>query len=263
LDYRFKANTRVGPDFPSEYREFLFRHANIDVSEYVSETPTTRFRIDRTFEPRKMWLEARCDPISELQIEKTFDEFNPQLLLAVPVAGEIDPQILKRIAKKFKSVCVDSQGFVRKSDPASKEVSLLQGTDISCLDDVAYLKGDKAELNAWTGFDDLEKSLAALSDHARHSIVTAGRYSVDLYEGRARKFRAKPPDVIQKDTTGAGDIMMAAFAASLGRGQSEKESLRFALAAASLSVSKSGIQKAILDREDVERIANAVEISAA
>ena len=55
-----------------------------------------------------------------------------------------------------------------------------------------------------------------------------------------------------KDTTGAGDTLNGAFCAGLARGMDELEALRFANAAAGLSVQKYGAQAGMPTLEQVE-----------
>jgi sugar/nucleoside kinase (ribokinase family) len=81
-----------------------------------------------------------------------------------------------------------------------------------------------------------------------------------LYEGTSLRFRAKPFGVEVRDTTGAGDIMLAIFAASLAEGEDERDSLRRAVAAATIAVEKVGIRKAILDRKQVEDDSKKIDV---
>ena len=56
------------------------------------------------------------------------------------------------------------------------------------------------------------------------------------------------------DTTAAGDCFNAAFAVELQNGKSENEAIRFAVTAATLSVTKQGAQSAIPTRQEVDSI---------
>lgn len=63
--------------------------------------------------------------------------------------------------------------------------------------------------------------------------------------------------VTAKDTTAAGDVFNAAFAASLGKDFSVSDSLRFANAAAAISVTGYGAQSAMPDYDSVEALLRA------
>lgn len=260
----FDIYTKVGKDFPKEFAEFLSSNAGITLDPFVSETfPTTRFRIDRSKEPRQMWLTSRCEEFdsnltSELNLGGSSEERH--LLMANPIAGEISTELLSKMATNFETVLADSQGFIRSFDPIDGRVTAKYGVDLSCLEDVDYLKGDRFELSAWSGAKDLDSSMAQIGRRARHVILTSGSGPVDLYEGTSLRFRAKPLGVEVRDTTGAGDIMLAIFAASLAEGEDERDSLRRAVAAATIAVEKVGIRKAILDRKQVEDDSKKIDV---
>ena len=69
--------------------------------------------------------------------------------------------------------------------------------------------------------------------------------------GQAKEFVAAFP-VNAVDTTAAGDAFNGAFAVELVRGQSARESARFACAAAAISVTRAGAQPSMHTRQEVE-----------
>lgn len=63
------------------------------------------------------------------------------------------------------------------------------------------------------------------------------------------------------DTTGAGDVFTGALVGKLAAGQELAEALRFATAASSIAVRRSGAQSSFPNREEVEDVASALEES--
>jgi sugar/nucleoside kinase (ribokinase family) len=263
LKAEFQVYTKIGKDFPKEYFDFLTKFAGISLEKFVSAfQPTTRFRIDRSIEPRRMWLEAKCESLG-LDLEKELKAVvDPEetILIADPIAGEISPEFLYTVSKHFRWVIADSQGFVRAFDPKTGRVSMKSPFDTSFLDRVDYLKGDAAEINALSGGSDFQESAREIGKRVAHLIITSGSGPVFLYEGSRLRYRARPHLTSEKDTTGAGDILLATFAASLAEDKCKKESLCFAVAAATCAVGIKGIRKAILDRASVEAAAGKIEL---
>jgi sugar/nucleoside kinase (ribokinase family) len=75
-------------------------------------------------------------------------------------------------------------------------------------------------------------------------IVTAGAEGAYFFEG-GRLFRAAPPPVEVRDTTGAGDNFHAAFAFALSRDFVQADAVRFSVAVASLSCREYGGRKGL------------------
>ncbi|RYM07097.1 ribokinase [Sporolactobacillus sp. THM7-7] len=84
-------------------------------------------------------------------------------------------------------------------------------------------------------------------------IVTMGERGTIYFDGeQIRRVSAYP--VQAADTTGAGDTFNGAFAVAVSEGRSIRDSVRFANAAAGLSVTKVGAQGGMPYREAVERM---------
>lgn len=90
-----------------------------------------------------------------------------------------------------------------------------------------------------------------LKSHAGKVIMTVGKDGV-LYGEKEEVVHVPGFSVSVVDTTGAGDTFNGAFAAGRCEGLSVKEAIRFANAAAALSVGKLGAQGGMPWRKDVE-----------
>jgi ribokinase len=83
-------------------------------------------------------------------------------------------------------------------------------------------------------------------------IVTLGAAGAVAYEN-GTEVRVAAPTVSAVDATGAGDTFCGALAALLAEGAPLADALRFAVAAASLSVQKHGAVPSIPTRPDIDR----------
>ena len=87
----------------------------------------------------------------------------------------------------------------------------------------------------------------------RAVVVTLGADGALVVEGdRAEHVPAQPVDVV--DTTGAGDTFCGALADALARGAGLVEAARWGVAAAALSVTRSGAQDGMPTAEMVRQL---------
>src|SRR5699024_12577099 len=92
-----------------------------------------------------------------------------------------------------------------------------------------------------------------LYDYIQEKIImTEGDKGVVFYVNGAKQFLPSY-SVSVKDTTGAGDTFNGAFAAEIGAGTSVSEAVKFANAAAALSVTKVGAQGGMRTRQEVDQ----------
>lgn len=85
------------------------------------------------------------------------------------------------------------------------------------------------------------------------ALVTLGARGVALHDGHdTRHFSAPRPPGPVIDTTGAGDAFTGALAAALAEAMALDDAVRFAQAAASLSVTRPGAAAALAGRPEIE-----------
>ena len=261
LGYGAKLVSVVGGDFPARFARFLGSKVGCNANSLrAAKERTTRYRIDRSLEPRKLWLKARCRPIAASDFpDEWLNPVESSTIILNPVAGEISPHLVRKLCGS-KRVFMDSQGFVRQIGRRYSEVTMRQVADHSFLRGVSLLKADKEELRAWSGKSNAQDTIRLLSKYVERILVTSGPDTVELYEGAALKIRAIPFKVRARDTTGAGDILLACFAAKYSETQDCSEALKFAVSASTLSVRKPGIEKAILSHSEVLKCSEKVVI---
>ncbi|MHB1909507.1 MAG: PfkB family carbohydrate kinase [Nitrososphaerales archaeon] len=254
--------TKVGGDFPSRYFDIFQKQMDLDLRGFVCpDEKTTSFIIDRTFEPRKMWLTQRCKNLSLVDFKANSLLDSNKALMVGTVAGEISLPLLDRITKEFQHVYLDSQGFVRNFSRKNGEMGLRDGLDISALSGVNFLKADRSEICALSGSKDIGSAISQVSRFVDYIILTAGSEDVKIYEGNKLKLKARPLSVDVVDTTGAGDIFLSVFALADQEGEKIERSLALAVAASSISVEKVGLQKAQFEKSKLEALSKKVLIS--
>lgn len=125
--------------------------------------------------------------------------------------------------------------------------------DRELLDMITYMTPNEHEAGVIWG-EKAESMDDLLMHYPEKLVVTRGEkgVSVNLKEEGIITIPAMKVDV--KDTTGAGDTLNGAFCVGLSKNMSEKEALRFANAAAGLSVQKYGAQSGMPALADVERV---------
>ncbi len=109
-------------------------------------------------------------------------------------------------------------------------------------------------------FADALRDLAELG--ARNVLISheAGCYALIRGErGRPKRFRATAPRVEPVSTVGSGDVLLAAFVASLAEAVDLSEPLRRAVAAATASTLEVGA--GLLDPKEIGRLVSGVEVT--
>jgi ribokinase len=83
-------------------------------------------------------------------------------------------------------------------------------------------------------------------------VVTLGGAGAELRVRGSDTVRVAAPRVAVVDSTGAGDTFCGAYAAAVSEGSDPVEAVRFAVAAASLSVQREGAVPSIPGRDDID-----------
>ncbi|MCL5066878.1 MAG: PfkB family carbohydrate kinase [Thaumarchaeota archaeon] len=260
LGYKTRIVSKIGWDFPAEFGRFLSRVACDPNALKAKDAKTTSYMIDQSSEPRKLWLKSKCIPLSISDFPKVLGSDNiPDTLVLNPVAGEISPALVMRLIGA-NYLALDSQGFVRRTSKKDLLVRMRKIPDITFLKGVDLLKADAEELRAWTGKSDYCDSVSIVSKYVKKLLVTSGPGAVELYEKDRLRIRAYPFETRVRDTTGAGDILLACFAARRLETGNDADALAFAISAATLAVRHVGIRKAYLSHSDVLKSSRNVRI---
>lgn len=133
-----------------------------------------------------------------------------------------------------------------------------QPVPASLLRQVTFLTPNEHELEALTGLpikrrSEVEAAARKLNRlGVAHVLATCGARGV-CWCGDAGVRWFPPPKVKAVDTVGAGDCFSGAFAAAITEGKAVEEAVRFAVAAAAISVTRPGAQTAMPRRREILR----------
>lgn len=221
--------TRIGPDFPRVHRE-LFKERGIDLASWTCESPTTRFILDYTVQPRGLAVGAICDGI------ETTDIPDSGCVILSPIVGEINKSFLGSVEPEF--LALDPQGLVRKiHDDGSITLEPWGSTYLGRVD---LLKTSIREHFYLTREPDLLRSLGKIMEKGVDvAVITLGDVGSLVQSAEARlKVSVYPTESI--DSTGAGDCFLAALSYSLYKGEPLPWSCALASAVASSIVETRG-----------------------
>lgn len=146
--------------------------------------------------------------------------------------GEIPTETIYEVAK---SAYEKGANVIFDPAPAKKEF-------IQILKYVKYLTPNEIELDSLTpNENDFEKKLDFLIEKGAYSVIAKLGEKGIVYKDRdGKKIKIEAYKVNAIDTTAAGDIFNGAFASSLDMGLSLFDSLKFSVAASSISVTRKG-----------------------
>ena len=115
-----------------------------------------------------------------------------------------------------------------------------------------YLIVNEHEACLLAGADELAEASLALAKQVKRLIVTLGADGSAAFEHGVPIGTVSPPAVTALDTTGAGDTYCGALAAAVADGRTLIDAVRFATAAAALSVETVGAVSSIPARSRIE-----------
>lgn len=229
IDSQVDVVTRIGPDFPRVHHE-LFKERGIDLAYWICESPTTRFILDYTIQPRGLAVGAVCDGI------ETTDIPDSGCVILSPIAGEINKSFLGSVEPGF--LALDPQGLVRNiHDDGSITLEPWRSTYLGRVD---LLKTSIREHFYLTGEPDPLRSLGKIIENGVDvAVITLGGGGSLVQSADARfKVPVYPTESI--DSTGAGDCFLAALSYSLYKGELLPWSCALASAVASSIVETRG-----------------------
>jgi len=109
------------------------------------------------------------------------------------------------------------------------------------------------EASTLTGRTDPHAAAIALLDEVPEVVVTLGSAG-SLYVSRyAEPLTVPAPQVAAVDSTGAGDTFAGALAVALGEGRPMREALKWAAAAAAISVQRAGASVSMPYRPEIDK----------
>ncbi|NJE46919.1 carbohydrate kinase [Thermococcus sp. GR7] len=183
--------TSVGEDFPEKWLEEL-GEMGIKLNVVSSKTSTAyelRYLDGNT---RTLRLLARAEQITEVP-DKRYD-----MVILNPVANEIPPETVAAFKERTDFLAADVQGLIRKPRPGMVE---LIERETSFLKELKVLHADLSELPYLKNLqpEDVEVLLASNGPEPGRAYL------------RGREYIYRPVRVEVEESTGAGDVFLAAF----------------------------------------------------
>ena len=198
--------TRIGRDFPQEFRNQLRDNDIILSDSQIVEAPTTRFTLTSESDGRELVLSARCGQLTTHEIRG----MNVDCWLVSPVVDEVTPEVLgaiKRHRGKKDFIMLDPQGYMRKIAKDGRVV-LEHHLDLD-LSGMTAIKVDSQEMSALTGLQGVQ-GMQALQSRGIDFVVSTEHRIIHLLYKKIH-YWINMRDVDTPDTTGAGDILSASF----------------------------------------------------
>jgi sugar/nucleoside kinase (ribokinase family) len=199
--------TKVGRDFPAQMQQLLRDNDLIISDRQMASAPTTRFSLISGADSRKLVLNAKCEPLTAAEIKDT----KVDCWLASPVIDEVPPDVLVAIKQnrgKKNFVMLDPQGYMREIDDRGNVV-IKESLELD-LSGITAVKVDSQEMAALAcGLQGVEGMLHLQSKGIEFVVSTEHRVIHLLH--KKMHYWIKLRDVDAPDSTGAGDILSAAF----------------------------------------------------
>jgi sugar/nucleoside kinase (ribokinase family) len=201
--------TKVGKDFSPPNIDFL-RDNGITIKEYqVAQSPTTKFQLILNKNFRELSLLSKCVPLTVEDIQN----IHTDCWLVSPVIDEVPPNVLAAVVKdngkKGNFVMLDPQGYMRVVNSLSGRISLLDDLTLD-LSGITAIKADKEELAALTGgLEGLEGMQFLQSIKSVKFVISTDDKFIHLLHNEMHYWMKL--DIDTPDSTGAGDILSAAF----------------------------------------------------
>lgn len=127
------------------------------------------------------------------------------------------------------------------------------------LDAVDVLVPNEHEAAAITGVDDPHRALEALLDRVPEVVITLGARGALYGSRQGERLHVPAIEVQAVDTTAAGDTFAGALAVARTEGRPPAQALRFASAAAALSVRREGASTSMPTRAEIESLLAVVD----
>jgi len=230
LKFDVVLHTKFGSDFP--LANYL-TEKKIMFEDSLSIKPTTQFVLNLVNSERTLFLQNKCEPISDITL-------NTDNVIISPIFDEISIELFEKIKKNASFVMLDPQGFLRRRN--SENRIHLEQTDLN-LSNVSAIKVNTDELKCLTGASNVD-GIKILQKKGIDSVILTDKQNITLLS-KNRIYSITLPNLELNDTTGIGDIFCAAFCCTILKEKDILWALSFAggAAQAALESGQIGLEK--------------------
>ena len=230
LKFDVVLHTKFGSDFPLVN---YLTEQKIVFEDSLSIKPTTQFVLNLVNSERTLFLQNKCEPISDITL-------NTDNVIISPLFDEISIELFEKIKKNASFVMLDPQGFLRRRN--SENRICLEQTDLN-LSNVSAIKVNTDELKCLTGASNTD-GIKILQKKGIDSVILTDKQNISLLS-KNRIYSITLPNLELNDTTGIGDIFCAAFCCTMLKEKDILWALSFAggAAQAALESREIGLKK--------------------
>ena len=230
LKFDVVLHTKFGSDF--SLANYLTEQ-KIVFEDSLSIKPTTQFVLNLVNSERTLFLQNKCEPISDIAL-------NTDNVIISPLFDEISIELFEKIKKNASFVMLDPQGFLRRRN--SENRIHLEQTDLN-LSNVSAIKVNTDELKCLTGASNVD-GIKILQKKGIDSVILTDKQNITLLS-KNRIYSITLPNLELNDTTGIGDIFCAAFCCTILKEKDILWALSFAggAAQAALESGQIGLEK--------------------
>jgi len=230
LKFDVKLHTKFGSDFPLvDYlveQKIVFENA-------LSTKQTTQFTLNLVNSERELFLQNKCDPISNITLDA-------DSVIISPLFDEISVELFEKIKNDASFVLLDPQGFLRRVNSENK--IYLEQTDLN-LSGISAIKVNSDELRSLTNNSNLD-GIKILQKKGIDNVILTDKQNISLLSEN-KIYSITLPDIVLNDTTGIGDIFSSAFCCTMLKEKDVLWALSFAggAAQAALESGQIGLEK--------------------
>ena len=200
LKFDVVLHTKFGSDFPLVN---YLTEQKIVFEDSLSIKPTTQFVLNLVNSERTLFLQNKCEPISDITL-------NTDNVIISPLFDEISIELFEKIKNNASFVMLDPQGFLRRRN--SENRIHLEQTDLN-LSNVSAIKVNTDELKCLTGASNVD-GIKILQKKGIDSVILTDKQNITLLS-KNRIYSITLPNLELNDTTGIGDIFCAAFCCTM------------------------------------------------
>ena len=200
LKFDVVLHTKFGSDFPLVN---YLTEQKIMFEDSLSIKPTTQFVLNLVNSERTLFLQNKCEPISDITL-------NTDNVIISPIFDEISIELFEKIKNNASFVMLDPQGFLRRRN--SENRIHLEQTDLN-LSNVSAIKVNTDELKCLTGASNTD-GIKILQKKGIDSVILTDKQNISLLS-KNRIYSITLPNLELNDTTGIGDIFCAAFCCTM------------------------------------------------
>ena len=230
LKFDVRLHTKFGSDFPLvDYlveQKIVFENA-------LSTKQTTQFTLNLVNSERELFLQNKCDPISNITLDA-------DSVIISPLFDEISVELFEKIKNDASFVLLDPQGFLRRVNSENK--IYLEQTNLN-LSNISAIKVNSDELRSLTNSSNLD-GIKILQKKGIDNVILTDKQNISLLSEN-KIYSITLPDIVLNDTTGIGDIFSSAFCCTMLKEKDVLWALSFAggAAQAALESGQIGLEK--------------------